>query len=239
MDTTPGFYGKFPELGDFVNRRLPKEFLDSWDDWLQGAIASSREQLGENWLNVYLTSPIWRFVLSRGLCGEYPWFGLMMPSVDRVGRYFPLTLACRLPLDANLLRVTTDGAGWFEMGEEVILGALEAQDFNMEEFDARVVSLGTMDELADTLGARIDTGYGSAWQVPLDAQGIAGGITLLAHQLLLQRLGDYSLWWGHGSEKITPSLLLCGGMPDATDFAAMLSGEWSSGSWEQWPTISP
>lgn len=239
MDTTPGFYGKFPELGDFVNRRLPKEFLDSWDGWLQGAIASSREQLGENWLNVYLTSPIWRFVLSRGLCGEYPWFGLMMPSVDRVGRYFPLTLACRLPLDANLLRVATDGAGWFEMGEKVILGALDEQGFNMEEFDARVVSLGTMNELADTLGARIDTGYGSAWQVPLDTQGIAGGIPLLAHQLLLQRLGDYSLWWGHGSEKITPSLLLCAGMPGATDFAAMLGGEWSSGSWEQWPAISP
>ena len=39
----PGFYGKFPELGDFVNRRMPRSFLDRWDEWLQNAIATSRQ----------------------------------------------------------------------------------------------------------------------------------------------------------------------------------------------------
>ena len=104
-ENIPGFYGKLPELGDFVNRRLPQNFIDPWDSWLQQAIATSRDQLGGNWLNNYLTSPIWRFAVSSGVVGESPWCGLLMPSVDRVGRYFPLTLACVLDEDINLVSI--------------------------------------------------------------------------------------------------------------------------------------
>ena len=35
--TTPGFYGKTPRHGDFIKRRLPRSFVDPWDDWLQRA----------------------------------------------------------------------------------------------------------------------------------------------------------------------------------------------------------
>ncbi|MCK7582565.1 MAG: TagF domain-containing protein [Chromatiales bacterium] len=34
-----------------------------WDDWLQRALAGSRGALGESWLDLYLTSPLWRFIL--------------------------------------------------------------------------------------------------------------------------------------------------------------------------------
>jgi len=95
-DPTPGFYGKVPGLGDFVSRRLPQAFIDPWDVWLQAAIASSRQQLGEQWLDIYLTSPLWRYALSPGSCGARGWAGVLMPSVDRVGRYFPLTIAVAL-----------------------------------------------------------------------------------------------------------------------------------------------
>ena len=116
----PGFYGKFPELGDFVNRRIPRSFLDHWDEWLQNAIATSRQRLDKDWLNLYLNSPVWRFALAGGLCGDQPWCGLLMPSVDRVGRYYPLTIAAPLPLDANLIQVALDGSGWYEAGDSVM-----------------------------------------------------------------------------------------------------------------------
>lgn len=93
----PGFYGKLPALGDFVSRRLPRQFIEPWDQWLQSAIAASREQLGSDWLDVYLTSPIWRFGLGAGVCGTGAWAGVLMPSVDKVGRYYPLTLAVPVP----------------------------------------------------------------------------------------------------------------------------------------------
>ena len=49
--------------------------------------------MGEDWLAAFLEAPVWRFVLSAGLCGERAALGLMLPSVDRAGRYFPLTFA--------------------------------------------------------------------------------------------------------------------------------------------------
>ena len=66
-DALCGFFGKVPTHGDFISRRLPRSFLDPWDHWLQGAIATSRQQLGEGWLEVYLVSPLWRFCLSPGV----------------------------------------------------------------------------------------------------------------------------------------------------------------------------
>ena len=102
----PGFFGKLPGQGDFVTRRLPSEFLRVWDPWLQTSLTESREALGDGWLDAYLTSPIWQFVLTGGIAGQTPWAGLLMPSVDRVGRYFPLTVARALPESTNPLPST-------------------------------------------------------------------------------------------------------------------------------------
>ena len=48
--------------------------------------------MGDVWLEAFLEAPVWRFVLPPGLCGARAAIGLIMPSVDKVGRYFPLTL---------------------------------------------------------------------------------------------------------------------------------------------------
>jgi len=88
-----GFYGKLPARGDFVRGGLPRDFTDRWDAWLAPAIAGSRTRMGEDWLPAFLEAPVWRFILSAGLCGERAALGVMLPSVDRAGRYFPLTFA--------------------------------------------------------------------------------------------------------------------------------------------------
>jgi type VI secretion system protein ImpM len=81
-----GVYGKLPARGDFVSRRMGRSFVDAWDDWLQQAIPASQLALGDRWLDFYLTSPIWRFALGAGCCGPNTVVGVMMPSVDKVGR---------------------------------------------------------------------------------------------------------------------------------------------------------
>ena len=243
VSALPGFYGKFPQLGDFVNRRLPRSFLDPWDDWLQGCIATSRQQLGDGWLNLYLTSPVWQFALSGGLCGEQPWCGILMPSVDRVGRYYPLVIATPLPLDVNLMQIVTEGRDWFSEAESVILGALDECEFDLDTFDQKVASLGDFDELASYSAASIHAGFGSEWRIPLGSEArVSGAIHGLVHQLILQRLGSYSLWWGAGSQDVQPSLLIASGLPEAPDFAALLSGDWKTSAWEEWPltkAVSP
>ncbi|HEX7639444.1 MAG TPA: type VI secretion system-associated protein TagF, partial [Burkholderiaceae bacterium] len=100
MPAAFGFYGKLPGEGDFVSRRLPWEFTSAWDDWMQQGLVASRHALGGRWLELYLSAPVWRFQIAAGVCGPLAWRGLFFPSVDRVGRYFPLTLACADPAAA-------------------------------------------------------------------------------------------------------------------------------------------
>lgn len=89
----PGCFGKLPCVGDFLRRRLPDEFVLPWDDWLQSGLMDSRERLGEDFGEMFLTFSIWRFMCPPGVVGADAWIGVMMPSNDRVGRLFPMTIA--------------------------------------------------------------------------------------------------------------------------------------------------
>ena len=82
-------FGKLPSKRDFVAIRAPRRFLTVWENWVQAGLASSREQLGNGWQEAYLSAPIWRFWLGRHLAGR-PVLGALMPSVDGIGRYFPV-----------------------------------------------------------------------------------------------------------------------------------------------------
>ncbi len=134
-----GFYGKVPSEGDFVTRRLPWEFTAAWDDWLQQGLQASRAALGARWLETYLSAPIWRFQLAPGVCGPQGWRGLFFASVDRVGRYFPLTLAAADggPVSADALVV--DDAAWIA-AEDAALAAL-APTLAIDAFDRGVEAL--------------------------------------------------------------------------------------------------
>jgi type VI secretion system protein ImpM len=104
-----------PSRGDFVQGGLPRDFVDPWYDWQSLVIAGSRDLMGDTWLDAFLEAPVWRFILPPGLCGPRPAVGLIMPSVDRVGRYFPLTFAAlgaALPDAGTPDAGTPDAAAW-------------------------------------------------------------------------------------------------------------------------------
>ena len=116
-----GFYGKLPARGDFVRAGLPRDFIDPWDTWLQSVLAGSRALMGEAWLPAFLEAPVWRFSLPVGMCGHQAVLGLILPSVDQAGRYFPLAFAVLNPqrIDA------TAGGSWLDGCEAAGLAALE------------------------------------------------------------------------------------------------------------------
>jgi type VI secretion system protein ImpM len=139
--TLIGFYGKLPARGDFVRAGLPREFTDLWDDWLQSVIAGSQSTMGDSWLSAYLEAPIWRFTLPPGMCGSLAALGLLMPSVDKAGRYFPLTFAA--------LRTggfaASSGEAWLAQCEVAGLSALE-NDTPPEEISAMIGAPDLPDE---------------------------------------------------------------------------------------------
>ncbi|MEM7439074.1 MAG: type VI secretion system-associated protein TagF [Pseudomonadota bacterium] len=130
-----GFYGKMPGHGDFVRSKADPGFVAAWDTWLQASFSDSRTRLGDAWQAAYEAMPIWRFTLPGGVCGDDPILGVMMPSQDRVGRMFPLTVFARLKMAAGQ-------------------GALDAEPLMTELEDAALETLDCTPQ--DRLRARLD-----------------------------------------------------------------------------------
>ncbi len=120
MGAAFGYFGKFPALGDFVRGNVSRRFVEAWDAFLQAGFLASREALGEGWRAAYQTAPIWRFSLGEDVIKGGPYYGVMMPSQDAVGRLFPLTLVAQgAPAALN------DG-GFFIPVEDAALNMLDS-----------------------------------------------------------------------------------------------------------------
>ncbi|WED22937.1 type VI secretion system-associated protein TagF [Vibrio sp. JC009] len=227
-----GFFGKQPTYGDFLSRRLPNTFTSVWDRWLELAINESRQQLGNEWLNYYLTSPIWRFALPAGIAGDNGWAGVLMPSVDSVGRYFPFTLAMSLPSGTNLSALLSENEIWFNQCEEAALLTLHS-DFNLEQFDKEISNI---EEPRIVTSANPLTGAQPVmvhFELP-SVDPFYSGISSLNGYLSSKLPDRHSLWWTHGSEKISPSLLIAHELPARQSYASMLDGNWELRGWQQY-----
>ena len=133
----PAWFGKLPGMGDFAQRRLTPDFLKLWDDWLQQNLRRLRDQR-DDWVAHYLEAPLWYFALGCDIVNANPWVGILMPSVDSVGRYFPLTLATELQAHETE-KVTSEEMNkiqdWWIRSAEVALMALDTNQ-DATNFDA-------------------------------------------------------------------------------------------------------
>ena len=125
MANAVGAFGKMPALGDFLRIGLPPGFVDPWDAWVQRGMVAARAALGARWQGCYMSAPIWRFTLSAGLCGPWAVQGVLMPSVDRVGREYPLTLAAICPPLESALMAHLAAEALFVAMEDLALAALD------------------------------------------------------------------------------------------------------------------
>jgi type VI secretion system protein ImpM len=230
------WYGKLPSHGDFLQRRAPEPFVRVWDEWLQGCIAHSKAQLGGEWLNAYLTSPVWRFFVSEGVAGDASYAGVLLPSVDRVGRYFPLTIFAQLPAGLPPMAVAIQGRAWLRQIEELALQALEAEDLSIEAFDAKVCATAELlSAIEQYYGTDVGEGFPSQarhWRLPMaSVDRMPAALIDPLVRGLAQQLQPLTLWWTDGSERIGASCLLSRSLPDAARFVAMLDGDWADAGW--------
>lgn len=203
-----GFHGKLPVRGDFVTRNLPAPVVEALDDWLQDGIAHSRDRLGADWLDLYLSSPIWHFALDAAIAGPAALTGLMIPSVDQVGRYFPLVVLGSLEETGSLVESVLRHRSWRDRAEKAALLALD-DGIALERVEREIAALGTPD--------------GAAGFTPLETA--AAG---LAEDALRARHGDrIGLWWTEGSQRVAPVLLAVAGLPPADLFTSLLDGDWT------------
>lgn len=230
--STAGIYGKLPGYGDFIFRNLKAGFINPWDEWLQHFISASKEQIGVDWLNVYLTSPIWRFVFSPGVIDGNVHAGVMLPSVDRVGRYFPLTVVKSFANDINPVDIFLHEADWFQLLEENCLSALNG------EMDA--------DELVEAISSAPSSGsskysptadLGDLGPMIFDLPGSEAAhmralLPYVINASLSATLKSFSIWMTDGSEYINPMVFSCKGLPPVGGAASMLDGRWQERNWK-------
>jgi type VI secretion system protein ImpM len=227
IEQAPGFYGKLPALGDFVQRRLPPEFVGRWDRWLKDSMLAVHKALGAAWRVSFAATPPWRFVLAPGVVSAHAWTGLLLPSCDRVGRLFPLTLALPFEGSLDLLATLERADRWFGALERLAYEALDT-GLALPEFDMRLAQLGR--------APLQRAGCGGDETVPLRAAN--GALPLAcqsdaraAHPRLAQALaalhGPASVWAGGAPH----TLLVLEQLPAPAQAVALLDGCWEAHGW--------
>jgi len=222
-----GWFGKMPSLGDFSQHGLSTNFVSLWDDWLAHCMLASRSMLGDDWLDAYLNSPIWRFILLSGVVDENSWAGILMPSVDKVGRYFPLTLSIAIPQQSNDTGFSiARSIAWVESLEQIALDILEP-GMSPNELALRLDATPYPD--ADQEGlqkagafARMLHSRNSSKLTLRSVSAIPELFTEAAEHLLLQASAGKSFWWTQANPDAIPILEIQQGLPPPESFQVML-----------------
>ncbi len=226
-----GVYGKLPMHGDFVSRNLSTSFIKVWDEWLQLYVASSKEHMGKEWLDAYLTSPIWRFVLSSGVIDQQHWAGIVFPSVDQVGRYYPFSIAMPFDPKLNPFEFSSTHSHWFDAIEELALQALDER-FSVDQLVDEVNNVSVDFSLSQTkTGKSFDLGsiqIDMAFDEQFSLLSVYAG---LLDSIMLKTMGCYSLWTTRGSEKVAPCFMNIKNLPAASQLPAMMDGQWRNWGW--------
>jgi len=227
-----GLYGKLPAYGDFIFRNLNSAFITPWDEWLQHFISGSQEQIGDEWLDIYLTSPIWRFVLSPGVIDNNMWAGLMMPSVDRVGRYFPISIVKPFASNTSPVTFMLEQNDWFDALEMHCLTTLNG-DIDVDE----LISLITDIEVSAQQSYQPTYNLGEMGPMviglPSGTDGEVNNVMpYMLSAALATGLNSFSLWQTAGSELVSPVMFTCQGLPPIGSIASMLDGQWQQRNWK-------
>ena len=220
-----GLFGKLPSKRDFIAVSAPRAFLNVWEGWLQGGLSASRVALGDSWQEIFLRAPIWRFWLGAEVCGGTTVAGAFMPSVDGVGRYFPLTIVAAAQKPHSIPPPELDPQDlWFGKAEEVLLSALAPE----ASFEGVVRALQALPGPIDPSGAGPAEGLVRLHDGTFLTAAAPGS---LPARLSAIRIEDYArayatmtVWWTIGGEGFPPLALVGQRMPDPHLFTTLLTG---------------
>jgi len=213
MSDAFGAFGKMPALGDFFQLNAPQGFVRVWDAWLQTVLMAGHEAGGDDWDAQYMSAPIWRFTLAAGLAGPTKVMGVLMPSVDRVGRRFPLSLMVGVDRDGPAALDHLDQTGTFEQLEELALAALD------DDMDRDRLATGLAGVAVPAPRAHATLRH--AGSISVMTQASAGCIApeLAAGLIGAQGVKSPSLWTAILDN--TTRAMICDGLPDAAQARAL------------------
>lgn len=233
MPASRALFGKVQTRRDFIAVETPRAFLSVWEQWLQNGVAASREALAGGWNEAFLTAPIWRFWLGENICGATA-MGAIMPSMDGVGRYFPLTYAAFAEGEATLAPPEADAQPlWFDEVETFLLSTLESRDHDalLRSFrdvaPPKIVATDAPRERLIRLGRAASM---IAVDDALDDLAFERSFASSREADAARAAASSTFWWTAGGEGYEPCALACLNMPSPHLFAAMLTGRFQQGA---------
>ena len=205
---TIGLFGKLPARRDFIRHGIDNATLALIEPWLHAGLHASRTALGDDWDAVYMGAPIWRFRCEDDRIGG-SLRGVMMPSVDGVGRKFPLLVLSQfavmddrktMPIVPSwgMLNASADRP-WYDAAEDVALSALD-EDVPLEDVLRRT---------ARTAALAGGGGYAATTARPARLPS--------AH-------AARCLWWAAALEATVPPMAFPSTLPPTSVFASLLAG---------------
>lgn len=229
MATRCALYGKLPVKRDFIAEGVPRGFLPVWEPWLQGAISASRLSIGTRWPELYLRAPIWRFWLGKSHCGATV-TGALMPSVDGIGRYFPLTLLAMAEEGQAFAPPSVDPQeAWYQMIEDFLLASLD-DDLNFEAMTEALKGLvppAAIAEPAFPSGSRV---LGDGMLLTTAAAEGGNLFEALGPADAARVASTATFWWTVGGEGFEPMVLSGHRLPDPGQFRGFLTGRFEAAS---------
>jgi type VI secretion system protein ImpM len=214
-----GIFGKLPAKRDFVSYNIPRPFLNSWENWLQAAIADSQHAMGDHWTGVFLTLPIWYFWCGPEVFGQAA-AGAVMPSVDAVGRYFPLSICA---VDSSGEWPVLPHAGglniWLAACENALLSQLE-EDANFEA--GRILEQVGVPEGMLPKPTSQDATNVQIWSAA--ARNLQAAFSALADSDLASANHQRGIWWTSGSENHPAQLITTRGPAQPSLWTTFMMG---------------
>ncbi len=221
MQQSVGIFGKLPAHGDFIDRGLPSSFISIWDEWLQRCISSSQSRLGNQWLDYYLVAPIWRFVLTNGVIDNNQYIGIVMPSVDSVGRYFPLTIAHRIQASENPF-IALSEPSWFQHAENTAINALNHRE-NIDDMFRQLQ--GVKPTAQNNTQANFQNQRGQYAFLSINAYTFTDLYSELLFKSRLNDMPAFSLWHQNNQNE-SHKYFESSGLPSPDVYTMMISGSW-------------
>ena len=159
----------------------------------------SKARRGEEWLRSYLAARVVCFAWSPGVVDEQWWCGVMMPSCDNVGRYFPLVVlqACARPPHDATERARL--GSWHARHGAAALRVLD-DDVSLDDFERDLRIAADLDEPGLDLGPGVAE---ARWWRALD--DVPSG---------------HTAWWAH--DTADADVVIHVALPDPEAFMSLL-----------------
>ena len=184
---------------------------------------------------------MWRFLFSPGLVSVGAVAGVLMPSADRVGRLFPLTVASVLaPGSIDLAKTLVEADAWFASVEATARAALDPE-LDLDAFDERINAI--MFPAANIFPVK--SGGEPGRTMPAESKdmraihsrlgreqdrAVEASITQLRAEFG-REIEPRALWLTKGSRAFGEWVLASAGLPQGEQFCALLDGDWPGHGW--------